>query len=167
MFDVNQLKRAVLGTADFNTPEELLDACVGYFNWVEENPLQEEQLFSYKGGVTRADKTKIRAMSKRAMATYIGMPVAALDKLRERHESFGLVLDMCDQIIYTQKFEGAAANLLNSSLIARDLGLADKSELTGADGGALSVEVEDSARDVILDRLARLAAARGAAGDPS
>ena len=35
------------------------------------------------------------------------------------------------QIIKTQKFEGAAAELLNANIIARDLGLADKKELGG------------------------------------
>ena len=33
------------------------------------------------------------------------------------------------QIIYTQKFEGSAAGLLNPNIIARDLGLNDKQEL--------------------------------------
>ena len=42
-----------------------------------------------------------------------------------------------DEIIRTQKFEGASADLLNPNIIARDLGLADKSELTGAGGGAI------------------------------
>jgi hypothetical protein len=33
-------------------------------------------------------------------------------------------------IIYTQKFEGASVGAFNSSIIARDLGLKDNSELT-------------------------------------
>ena len=39
------------------------------------------------------------------------------------------------EIIRTQKFQGAAAELLNANIIARELGLADKSELSGAGGG--------------------------------
>ena len=33
-----------------------------------------------------------------------------------------------------QKFAGAAADLLNANIIARDLGLADKQDLTNSDG---------------------------------
>lgn len=36
-----------------------------------------------------------------------------------------------EQIIRQQKFEGAAAELLNPNIIARDLGLADKKVLGG------------------------------------
>ncbi|MDC9826565.1 terminase small subunit, partial [Devosia sp. ZB163] len=42
-----------------------------------------------------------------------------------------------DEIIRAQKFEGAAAGLLNPNIIARDLGLADKQELTGKGGSPL------------------------------
>ena len=46
---------------------------------------------------------------------------------------------MCE-IIRTQKFAGAAADLLNANIIARDLGLADKNEVTGKDGGPVEVK---------------------------
>ena len=42
-----------------------------------------------------------------------------------------------EQIIRTQKFEGAAAELLNPNIIARDLGLADRSEHSGPGGGPI------------------------------
>jgi hypothetical protein len=42
-----------------------------------------------------------------------------------------------DEIIRTQKFQGAAADLLNPNIIARDLGLSEKSEITGANGAPL------------------------------
>ncbi|SFE41875.1 hypothetical protein SAMN04488523_10749 [Sulfitobacter brevis] len=42
-----------------------------------------------------------------------------------------------DDVIYTSKFEGAAAGLLNSNLISRELGLTDRQEFTGKDGRAI------------------------------
>ena len=44
---------------------------------------------------------------------------------------------VCQEVengIYQQKFTGASADLLNASIIARDLGLADKQDLTSSDG---------------------------------
>ena len=48
-----------------------------------------------------------------------------------------------EEIIRQQKFEGAAANLLNANIIARDLGLADKAEITGRDGGPIETKMTD------------------------
>ena len=68
---------------------------------------------------------------------------------------YGEVLDWIEEVIYTQKFEGAAGNMMNANFLARDLGLADKSELSGPNGGPLQTE-EVSARDIINGKLARL-----------
>jgi hypothetical protein len=38
------------------------------------------------------------------------------------------VITRIDKYIYNQKFEGAAAGFLNPNIIARDLGLADKTD---------------------------------------
>lgn len=52
------------------------------------------------------------------------------------------VITQAEAVIYEQKFTGAAADLLNPNIIARDLGLADKKELSG--GLALTVTPEDA-----------------------
>jgi len=51
-----------------------------------------------------------------------------------KHEDFIQVITRIEQIIYTQKFEGAVVGAFNANIISRDLGLIDKSELTGKDG---------------------------------
>lgn len=51
--------------------------------------------------------------------------------------------DICTrvrEIIYEQKFTGAAAGLLNPMIIARDLSLRDKSEVSGPNGGPLQIQ---------------------------
>jgi hypothetical protein len=70
---------------------------------------------------------------------------------REREDFVG-VTTRAEKIIYNQKFSGAAADLLNANIIARDLGLKEKSEteLTGKNGGP--IEFTDT------QRAARLAA---------
>ena len=47
------------------------------------------------------------------------------------------------KVIYSQKFEGAAADMLNANIIARELGLSDKvqNEHTGANGTVLTAPV--------------------------
>jgi len=41
---------------------------------------------------------------------------------------FSTVIADIEAVIKSQKFQGAAAGLLNANIIARDLGLADKSD---------------------------------------
>ena len=45
-----------------------------------------------------------------------------------RRQGFTHITGQVDDIIRTQKFEGAAADLLNANIIARELGLVDKAE---------------------------------------
>ena len=50
------------------------------------------------------------------------------------------VIATAESAIFTQKFEAAATGLLNANLISRDLGLADRKELTGREGGPIETK---------------------------
>jgi len=115
----------------FASPEELWDACVEYFDWVEANPLKEAQAFAYQGQVTIQPLDKMRAMTVAGLCIFLDISQQAWGEYRLRH-GFGEVTSRVDEIIRTQKFEGASAGLLNANIIARDLGLADKQELSGS-----------------------------------
>lgn len=49
----------------------------------------------------------------------------------EKREDFIEITTRVRNIIYTQKFEGAAVGAFNANVISRDLGLTDKKEHTG------------------------------------
>ena len=120
----------------FPDAETLWDACCEYFAWVEANPLKEAQAFAYQGAVTVHELSKMRAMTVSGLCIFLDISQQAWGEYRDR-DGFGEVTSRVDEIIRTQKFEGASAGLLNASIIARDLGLSDKSELSGAGGGPL------------------------------
>ena len=141
--------------AVFDSPSDFLRAAAGYFKWCDDTPLKEEQLFSYKGLVTRADRDKMRPYTKRGLATHLNIPASRLDGYKKRGEEWAEAMEMIDQIIYNQKFEGAAGGLLNSTIIIRDLELVDKRELGGIPGQPLEI----NARDQLLDKLTRFAPA--------
>lgn len=114
----------------FPDADTLWDACCEYFAWVEANPLKEAQAFAYQGSVTVHELNKMRAMTVAGLCIFLDISQQAWGEYRER-EGFGEVTSRVDDIIRTQKFEGASAGLLNANIIARDLGLADKSEVAG------------------------------------
>ena len=115
----------------FENPEDLLDACFQYFEWVEKNPLNEEIIKSYKGKNKRVKVKKMRAMTMTGLNIFLGISSDTWANYRKK-DDFIAVTKQAENIIYEQKFTGASADLLNANIIARDLGLADKKELSGA-----------------------------------
>ncbi len=53
------------------------------------------------------------------------------------------VIARIDQTIKTQQLEGGLAGFYKDNLVARLNGLADKTELTGDDGGPIQIEMDD------------------------
>ena len=112
----------------FATPDDLWNAACEYFEWVHDNPLEESKAFAYEGIVTLEDLPKMRAMTIQGLCFFIDLSDDAWAEYCKRDDFIG-ICDNIKRVIFTQKFEGASAGLLNSSIIARELGLADKKEI--------------------------------------
>lgn len=109
-------------------PEKLWQDCVGYFEWVEANPLWESKAFNVQGDVTDHPLPKMRAMTMDGLCIHLGISIQTWHNYKAR-EDFLEVSTRVEQIIRDQKFAGAAADLLNANIIARDLGLKDAQEI--------------------------------------
>ncbi|MFC3628221.1 terminase small subunit [Paracoccus angustae] len=149
----------------FAEASDLWDACLEYFEWVERNPLQEAKVVQSAGKPKVMALAKMRAMTITGLCVFLDIVEETWRDWRKNRNDLSAVIARVEQIIRTQKFEGAAAELLNPNIIARDLGLADKSELSGRDGGPIQTE-DVSARDILASRLSRLTAGKGTADDP-
>lgn len=123
----------------FQTPDILWDCALEYFAWVEDNPLYEDKLVTFQGSATHEPVEKMRAMTIGGLCLFLDISRQAWSEY-EKRKDFGDVTRRIAETIRTQKFAGAAADLLNANIIARDLGLADKSELTGAGGGPIEMK---------------------------
>lgn len=146
-------KRAQGRPPAFETPEDLWKSCIQYFRWVESHPLVEEKANVFRGLITRYEVTKMRAMTLSAMCLYIGITRETWTQYRKK-DGFSDICTRVDEIIKSQKFEGAAAEMLNPAIIARDLGLAEKRQITDdtlGGGGALT----DAERIHRLNALAK------------
>jgi len=112
----------------FEDKEQLWTACVEYFEWVDDNPLYEEKAFSYQGEIIKTDLYKMRAMTIGGLCTFLDICENTWTNYKENKDFLSVSMQV-ERIIKDQKFSGAAADLLNANIIARDLGLADKKEL--------------------------------------
>lgn len=112
----------------FANPEDLWKASCEYFKWVEENPLWEDKVFAYQGETSHDTVYKMRAMTITALCLFLDIDFTTWKDYGTK-EGFSKVVSRVEQIIRSQKFEGAAADLLNANIIARDLGLKDSSAI--------------------------------------
>ena len=125
----------------FRSGTQLRDAAYEYFQYVLDNPLLEEKMFVVDKALKRTKVKKMRAMTLAGLHLFLGISHDTWAKYRKR-EGLSAVTREIDSIIRTQKFEGAAAGLLNANIIARDLGLQEhtSNEQYGPDKGPIEMK---------------------------
>ncbi len=125
----------------YSSPDQLWEECCGYFEWIEANPLWEEKPFHFQGEVTDHPVRKMRAMTLGGLCLYLDIDRTTWKDYCTKVD-FSQVTTRVEEIIRDQKFSGAAAELLNPQIIARDLGLQDKvSNIhSGPDGGPIQTQ---------------------------
>lgn len=121
----------------FSNPDDLWNACCEYFQWVEDNPLWEDKLVIYQGEAKHEPVAKMRAMTLGGLCVFLDITFETWGDWKTTRPDLSDIISRIENIIREQKFTGAASDLLNANIIARDLGLADKSEVTGKDGAPL------------------------------
>lgn len=109
----------------FETPDELWEAATKYFEWCDDNPLNEERLFAYKGAISSRNIKKLRPYTMGGLCLHMGIALQTFKNYKARSDFMEICNDI-ETVIYQQKFEGAAAGLLNPVIIARDLGLREQ-----------------------------------------
>lgn len=131
----------------FATSEALWAACVEYFEWASDNPLAEAKVFPTKEELRVELLPRLRAMTITGLCLFIDISKSTWDEWKAvngphyRADLSG-VIERVESIIFEQKFSAASVGLLNPNIIARDLGLADKQELTGKDGAPIQHSVK-------------------------
>lgn len=114
----------------FASPDLLWKAACDYFNWCDKNPWLKKDWVG-KDAI-EVDKPTARPYTITGLCLYLDCGKNYWEQFKKaEHEGFSGVITRIEEIIYTQKFEGAVVGAFNASIIARDLGLADKQEITG------------------------------------
>jgi hypothetical protein len=109
----------------YDNPKQLGEKAKEYFEWVQNNPFIE---IDYKGkDAIKVEMPKMRPFSMGGLCTFLGIVINTFKNYKKK-DDFLLITTHIEQIIDTQQFEGAAAGLLNPNIIARKLGLIDKTD---------------------------------------
>ena len=124
----------------FESPDKLWSCCEDYFEWVDSTPLFESKVFHSAGNVTKVPVQKMRAMTINGLCCYLNIGLQTWYDYKVR-EGFSDICERVESLIWCQKFEGAAANLLNPSIIAREIGLSDKIDANHSSNGIKVIEL--------------------------
>ena len=106
----------------FQSPEILKAACFEYFETVTNNALKEQKVL-YNGRKVTVDK--MRPFTLKGLYVFLEINRQTWENYK-KEANFLAIMEAVEDIIYTQKFEGAAAGFFKENLIARELGLSDK-----------------------------------------
>lgn len=146
----------------FKTPDILWEAACEYFQWVDDNPLYEHKTQLSQGEWVETAVPKMRAMTIEGLCIFLDVNTQyftdfenGLDISKREDKDFSVVIKKVREIIANQKFTGAAADLLNANIIARDLGLRDKGEIDhkSSDGTMSPKEVGKDVVDALVKKL--------------
>lgn len=127
----------------FASPDLLWKAACEYFQWCDDNPWKkQEQLkkpFTYEDedGKIRVESIcelpTARPYTMEGLCRYLGCNTGYFrtfkHQLPEGEKDFSTVITRVEEVVYQQKFEGAAVGAFNGNIIARDLGLVDRKEV--------------------------------------
>ncbi len=166
--DVVYMKEALLYVrrgrpTAFDSPEDLLKSAECYFKWCNDNPWYKKE---WKNGKRSEGIVSIpvgRPFTWSGLCSYIGVSSEYFDMfLRQvsetEHKIFINVIKMIEQVVRTQKFEGAAVGAFNASIIAYDLGYKrDVAEASASSptvvvnfsGGGANSEYEQGMQDLL------------------
>lgn len=128
---------------------ELWTKAIEYMEWLEKYPLKEQKAF---GNGKKVTVNKMRAATITGFCIYAGISTTTFDNYSKDQAYLGIT-SRIKELFFSQKFEGAAADLLNSNIIARELGLADAKKLQGDEENPLRMEqvvvfeIPDNKRD--------------------
>lgn len=135
----------------FETPQILWDESCEFFKWCVDNPLIEVEQAKTPAKPVKDEEgnwvfpaalvelPKMRAFTIQGLCLYLGVNVmyfnqfekACAEKDDGLSKDFSLTCSRIRDVIFQQKFTGAAAGFLNPNMICRDIGLSDRNVLAG------------------------------------
>lgn len=114
----------------FSDPVILLEAAGEYFETVNAAPWHKNE--AIKGGDAAGTIVQIptqQPYTLKGLCHFLGIRFPTWELYKQREE-FKEVITEIEDFVYNQKFIGATVGAFNANIIARDLGLVDKKDVT-------------------------------------
>lgn len=126
----------------FSTPDQMREAIFEYFESIDSDPYFKAEaktvnIGDYQSQIAIARLPVMKPYTIQGLCRYLDCNVSYFSefeqnlkgKADEISKGFSEVITRAREVIYENKFSGAAAGFFNANIIARDLGLRDQSEV--------------------------------------
>ena len=134
----------------FKTPTELWNEVIKYFEWVDNNPILKTDFKGKEADIVHYDLQRPYTWQ----GLYVFLGVKDLEHYKTKSE-FSEILTHIGNIIYSNKYDGAAVGIFNYAIISRDLGLMDKTDIT-TNGKEINLPYKDWTDEQIQKEIDRL-----------
>ena len=120
----------------FEKPENLWTAALEYFEWVQDNPLYRNE--AIKSGDRAGEIIQIpteRPMTIQGLCIYLDISFETFNNYGSNQDpwkDFFAIVTRIREIIKDQKLAGAIIGAYNANIVARELGMADKKEVSSS-----------------------------------
>ena len=134
-------------TKTFESPIDMWNAAEEYFRYVDDNPIVGEEIKNDKTGLKRVKVRYRRAYTLEELQLHCGVGHGFFSQFEEKHkaaigngtmENFQKVIKEIKDTIRKQQFDGATAGQFKENIIARMMGLAEKTENLNINSAPLS-----------------------------
>ncbi len=157
----------------FADPPTLLEECQKYFNRCDAHPYYKNEVL--RGGDKAGKIVKVpmeQPYTMHGLCVFLGVNTLYFNQFEkslegkedDRSKDFSVVITHVREVVYQQKFRGAAVGAFNHNIIARDLGLQDKikNEMVGKGDTDLMKTKTDDELEVMLREVIKKMGGTGA-----
>ena len=152
----------------FDNPDQLAQLAIDYMEECDNNPWERLEQVKQPSRPYRDESGEIvqssnivaipteRPYSIKGFCSYLGITFQTWRNYQtlDSHKDFFDIVTRIEELIQTQQFEGAAVGAFNQSIIARTLGLVDKTDTTSG-GEPLKAQIIVQDKET-ADNLAKL-----------
>lgn len=139
------------------TPEEVFNFAVRYFSWAESEAIKAIETAAYQGVVSESLVHKPRVFTLNGLALFMGVNINRFARWRTE-AGYSDVMAFVDSVIHEQKYQLAAANIINAGFVGKEIGIDKATEVNvqnNVSAGASSV-TPDEFKAAVKDILGEL-----------
>ncbi len=137
------------------SPDQVMTLIVKYFEWAESNAIKAGETASFQGVVYQHTVRKPRIFTWEALKLFCGFSGGALAKWKLT-PGYDVVVEFAESVIKEQKYQLAANGMINSTMIAKELGI-DKGDTFNISANAeTEVNTEEAMEKAVVSVLSKL-----------
>ena len=118
----------------YGNPESLWEGVREYFLWCENWPRESLFVTASQGDVLKEAVPKARVPTKKGLCIWLGINIETWNRMFHLGPDYARIVEAAEYMIETEKYELAAAGLVNATMISHDLRLNRDGE--GVNGGS-------------------------------